>query len=93
MLAIPAGRVCPYGEVARLAGLPGAARRVGAALTGLPSDTALPWHRVINAQGRISLPAGSPAHALQRARLEAEGVEFKVNGKVDLHRFGWTGGI
>lgn len=91
VLAIPAGRVCPYGEVARLAGLPGAARRVGAALKGLPSDTALPWHRVINAQGRISLPKGSPSHALQRERLETEGVEFRLNGAVDLKRFGWRG--
>lgn len=91
VLAIPVGRVCTYGEVARLAGMPGAARRVGAALKGLPEDTALPWHRVINTQGRISLPQGSPSHALQQQRLEAEGVEFKLNGAVDLRRFAWRG--
>jgi methylated-DNA-protein-cysteine methyltransferase-like protein len=91
VFAIPAGRVCTYGEVARLAGLPRAARRVGAALKGLPPETALPWHRVINAQGRISLPPGSSAHARQRERLEAEGVLFKLNGAVDLRRFGWRG--
>lgn len=89
--AIPAGRVCTYGEVARMAGLPGAARRVGAALKGLPPGTALPWHRVINARGRISLPAGSAAHARQRQRLQAEGVAFKPGGGVDLRRFGWRG--
>lgn len=89
--AIPAGRVCTYGEVARLAGLPGAARRVGAALKGLPRGTTLPWHRVINARGRISLPPESSAHARQRERLVAEGVQFKGNGAVDLRRFGWCG--
>jgi len=88
--AIPPGRVCTYGEVARLAGLARAARRVGAALKGLPKDTTIPWHRVINAQGRISLPPGSASYAAQRERLESEGVEFRLNGSVELKRFAWT---
>ena len=87
--AIPRGCVSTYGEVARRAGLPGAARRAGAALRALPSDSRIPWHRVINASGRISLPAGSDSQQLQRERLEAEGVEFRINGSVDLRRFAW----
>jgi methylated-DNA-protein-cysteine methyltransferase-like protein len=87
--AIPRGRVSTYGEVARRAGLPGAARRAGAALRALPPGTRIPWHRVINAGGRISLPPGSDPWHTQRQRLEAEGVEFKLNGSVDLQRFGW----
>ena len=89
--AIPTGQVSTYGEVATMAGLGRGARRVGAALKGLPHDTAIPWHRVLNAQGRISLPAGSDSHARQRERLEAEGVEFRLNGSIDLRRFRWRG--
>lgn len=87
--SIPRGRVCTYGEVARRAGMPGAARRVGAALKGLPRTTRIPWHRVVNASGRISLPPGAEGADRQRARLEQEGVEFKLNGGIDLERFGW----
>ena len=87
--AIPRGCVSTYGEIAHRAGLPGAARRVGTALRALPPDTRIPWHRVINAGGRISLPRGSDSQRLQRQRLEAEGVEFKLNGSIDLRRFGW----
>lgn len=87
---IPAGRVATYGQVAALAGLPGQARLVGYALHALPSESVVPWHRVINAQGRISArwdePGGSVA---QRLRLEAEGVRFDARGRVSLERFGW----
>jgi methylated-DNA-protein-cysteine methyltransferase-like protein len=75
--AIPPGRVDSYGGVARRAGLPGRARLVGHALKAAPRDLDLPWHRVLNASGRISFPEGSEAHALQRRKLEAEGVRFK----------------
>jgi len=75
--SIPAGQVESYGGVARRAGLPRRARLVGHALKAAPADMHLPWHRVVNAAGRISFPAGSPAHALQRRRLEAEGVRFR----------------
>ena len=87
--AIPAGKVATYGSVAQQAGLARAARRVGKALRGLPADTRIPWHRVINAQGRIALPAGSESHNVQRGRLEAEGVCFRGNGSIDLKHFGW----
>lgn len=84
---IPRGRVASYGQVARLAGMPGHARMAGYALHGCP-DPSVPWHRVINAQGRIPLPEADGQAAFQRALLEAEGVRF-VRGRVDLERFGW----
>lgn len=89
---IPAGRVATYGEVARLAGLPRRARLVGQALHVAPDHLDLPWHRVINARGRISLPPTSAGHKRQRCCLEAEGVVF-VGGRVDLARFGWSASL
>ena len=81
--AIPHGEVASYGGIARHAGLPRRARLVGHALKLAPASLGLPWHRVLNAQGRISLPAGSKAHRMQRRMLEEEGVVFR-NGRVDL---------
>lgn len=80
--AIPRGQVASYGGIARRAGLPRRARLVGHALKVAPASLQLPWHRVLNSQGRISLPAGSKAHRLQRRLLEQEGVRFR-NGRVD----------
>jgi methylated-DNA-protein-cysteine methyltransferase-like protein len=91
LMSIPAGRVITYGELARLAGLPGAARLVGTLMSGLGENTQLPWHRVINAQGKISLPENSAARKIQQERLEAEGVIFE-RGKINLRRFGWLSG-
>ncbi|CAD5107844.1 MGMT family protein [Zestomonas carbonaria] len=85
---VPAGKVVSYGELAALAGLGRAARWVGRTLSQLPNDTRLPWHRVIGAGGRLSLPAGSPSGAEQRARLRAEGVTIH-NERVDMRRHGW----
>jgi methylated-DNA-protein-cysteine methyltransferase-like protein len=85
---VPHGRVATYGQVAELAGLRGQARLVGYALAALDADSDVPWHRVVNARGAISLPpAGHPA-LLQRARLEAEGVTFE-GGRVPLDRCRW----
>ena len=84
---IPAGRVATYGQIAELAGLPRGARRVGRVLAALPADSRLPWHRVINAAGRSSLPGA--AGARQRRLLRAEGVRLR-GGRVDLRRYGWT---
>ncbi len=87
---IPVGRVATYGQVARWAGYPGYARQVGYALYRLlPQDSDVPWQRVINAQGRISyspLRYGSDDH--QRALLEAEGIEFDDQDRIDLKRYG-----
>jgi len=85
--SIPRGTVASYGQVAALAGLPRGARRVGRCLAALPSDTRLPWHRVVNAAGGISLPG--PSGRRQRQLLRDEGVAFKGE-RVDLARFRWT---
>lgn len=85
---IPRGKVCTYGNVAEVAGLPRRARLVGTVLRQTPAARGLPWYRVLNAGGRISFPVGSDAYARQRHKLEAEGVVF-VGGRVDLRRYGW----
>lgn len=81
--AIPRGQVASYGVIARRAGLPRRARLVGHALKVAPDELRLPWHRVVNARGAISLPADSPAGRLQRELLEREGVRFQ-NGRACL---------
>ncbi len=85
---IPRGRVSTYGIVAELAGLPRRARLVGTVLKHAPSSRDLPWFRVINAGGRISLPSGSDSYARQKSKLEAEGVIFRGD-RVDMKRYGW----
>jgi methylated-DNA-protein-cysteine methyltransferase-like protein len=85
---IPRGKVCTYGVVAEVAGLPRRARLVGTVLRQTPSSKSVPWFRVINASGRISFPQGSDSYDRQRKHLEAEGVDF-VGGRVDLDRYGW----
>jgi methylated-DNA-protein-cysteine methyltransferase-like protein len=86
---IPAGCVATYGQVAALAGLSGHARQVGYALNALPEGHNIPWHRVINAKGQISVRAEFGHDNLQRLLLEAEGVAFDGKGSVSLERFGW----
>lgn len=80
---IPAGRVVAYGEIARLAGMPRYARRVGRSLASAPAG--LPCHRVVGSNG--TLVRGWSA---QRELLEAEGVGFRPNGCVDMTRHRWT---
>ena len=84
---IPRGRVATYGQVATLAGLYGAARHVGYELHALPEHSTVPWHRVLNARGVISLPGGTGLE--QRMRLEAEGVRFDARGRVTLAAVQW----
>ena len=84
--AIPRGCVSSYGEVAGRAGLPRGARLVGRALAECPGS--VPWHRVLNAAGRISLARGSPSYTRQVKRLEAEGVKVR-DGKVASRYFRW----
>jgi len=84
---IPEGRVSTYGRIAALGGFPQAPRQVGRIIAQLPEATTLPWHRVVNSQGRISRrPGDSPAR--QRRLLEDEGVVF-VAGRVNLDAHGW----
>lgn len=84
---IPRGRVATYGQVARLAGLPGQARLVGYALHALPAGTSLPWQRVVNAQGTVSTRGEHAAR--QRRLLEREGIRFDERGRLSLASFQW----
>ena len=86
---IPAGKVATYGQVAALAGARGHARQVGYALHGLPDGADVPWHRVINARGQISVRSSPGSGVDQRRLLEAEGVEFDHLERIDLSRFRW----
>ncbi|MEM6994792.1 MAG: MGMT family protein [Myxococcota bacterium] len=87
----PPGYVTTYGQVATLLGSPRVARQVGYAMAGASNaDDDVPWHRVINAQGAISDRGDFGRVEEQRARLEAEGVEFNDRGRVDLGRFRYT---
>ena len=89
---IPRGHVLTYGEVARLAGMSRAARRVSQAMRRAPRGMTLPWHRVVNAQGKISFPADSAGFQQQKNLLEEEGVVF-IKGKIDLNRYGYQGAL
>lgn len=90
---IPRGRVSSYGQIAALLGHPRAARTVGWALSGLSDEQAeqVPWQRVINSAGRISISRIDISAELQRQLLEAEGIEFGPDERVDWSRFGWAG--
>jgi methylated-DNA-protein-cysteine methyltransferase-like protein len=85
---IPRGRVSTYGNIADVAGLPRRARLVGTVLKHAPASRDLPWFRVINSSGRISLPSGSDAYARQKRLIEREGVIFRGD-RVDMKRYGW----
>lgn len=85
--AIPAGQVATYGQIAMLAGYPGYARHVGKALGGIPESSTLPWFRVINSQGKISLTG--PDYHRQREKLTAEGVLFSKSERVSLKQYQW----
>lgn len=87
---IPPGRVATYGQIARLLGQPHAARTVGWALGGVPDGATVPWHRVVNAAGRISI-SDRQGISLQRQLLKSEGVVFGSDGRIDLDCYGWDG--
>jgi methylated-DNA-protein-cysteine methyltransferase related protein len=86
---IPEGRVATYGQVASLAGLAGHARQVGYALHALPDGTAIPWHRVVNANGGISLRSMPGGELVQRGLLEREGIRLGPRGRVPLAQVRW----
>lgn len=86
--SIPKGKVATYGQVAAIAGLPGKARMVGKTLSHLPQGSAIPWHRVINAAGKISLPEESDSYVKQQQRLKQEGIEFN-GAKIKLKTYQW----
>jgi methylated-DNA-protein-cysteine methyltransferase-like protein len=88
---IPPGRVATYGQVARWAGCPGYARQVGYALFRLPPQTRdIPWQRVVNAKGEISMsPLRLGSDDWQRSLLAAEGIQFDAHNRINLKAFGW----
>jgi methylated-DNA-protein-cysteine methyltransferase-like protein len=87
---VPAGQAATYGQVALVAGLP-SARMVGRALAALPDKSEVPWHRVINSQGKLAPRSDGKPDPEQRRRLRAEGVQLDRQGRIDFARFAWTG--
>jgi methylated-DNA-protein-cysteine methyltransferase-like protein len=87
---VPSGRVATYGQIAAILDRC-TPRMVGYAMAAVPFGSHVPWHRVINSQGRISTRATGDDCPEQRAMLETEGVRFDERGRVDLEEFGWTG--
>ncbi len=83
---IPRGRVVTYGQIARALGAPHGARTVGWAMRACGDD--IPWHRIVNAQGKISVRPTNGYYE-QRARLKEEGVRFDLDGRIDLKKYGW----
>ena len=89
--SIPEGMVATYGQVAHLAGAPRAARAVGNILKSLDDPAALPWQRVINAGGGISIRGDTSRAERQRSMLRAEGVDFPENKwSCDLDTYEWS---
>ena len=86
---IPEGRVATYGQIARQIQRPRGARQVGYALAALDESRDVPWHRVVNAQGKVSPRARGGYEDWQRILLEDEGVVFDADGRIDLARFLW----
>lgn len=86
---IPRGRVATYGQIARIAGLANRARQVGYALHALEEDSGVPWQRVVNHRGEVSARSFAGMERVQRALLEAEGIEFDERGRIDLAHVQW----
>ena len=86
---VPEGQVATYGQIAGLAGKC-SARQVGYAMAALSGDSGIPWHRIINSQGMISLRSSSEGHRLQRILLETEGIIFSANDTIDLIKYCWN---
>ncbi len=85
---IPRGKVATYGQIAALAGSPRAARQVVRALHTSSDKEKLPWHRVINSKGKISLKPNS-GYEIQKAMLEDEKVIFAADDSIDLKKYLW----
>lgn len=84
---IPKGKVATYGQVAFLAGNPRWSRVVGYALHNNPAPGAIPCHRVVNRDGRVAEAFAFGGGNTQRALLEAEGVVFETDGRIDLKKY------
>jgi methylated-DNA-protein-cysteine methyltransferase-like protein len=87
---IPPGQVASYGQIAKQAGLPRrGARMVARAVAAAPQEMQLPWHRILNAQGCVSIPKTSGRYEQQIELLQKEGVELN-NGKLDMEKYRWS---
>ena len=87
---IPNGRLATYGQIADLIGAYGCARQVGSALRRLKLPSTVPWHRVVNAQGRVSMSLSREGSDwMQRELLMAEGIPVDAEGHLPLHQFLW----
>ena len=87
---IPEGKVCTYGRIGQMAGQPNGARQVTRIIHSMSRKHGLPWHRIINAKGLISLPKAH-GHDEQKALLQSEGVEFDEKDRIDLKKYLWMG--
>ena len=86
---IPEGQVAPYGQIAKQAGLPRrVARMVGRAVGAAPVEMNIPWHRIVNAQGRIAIPQGTARYDLQQELLQQEGIAVK-DGQLNIDQYRW----
>lgn len=87
---IPAGQVASYGQIAKQAGLPRrGARMVARAVGAAPREMNLPWHRIVNAQGKIAIPPGTAGYHRQQELLRQEGVVVE-DGKLDMDAYRWN---
>jgi methylated-DNA-protein-cysteine methyltransferase-like protein len=87
----PRGKIVSYGGVAAMLGQPRAARAVGRALNSLPDGTNVPWWRVVNSRGEVSIRGVQHGEILQRTLLEREGIRFARNGRISWELYGWQG--
>lgn len=86
---IPKGKVATYKQIAALAGRPHAVRAIAWILHSSSKAHKLPWQRVLNAQGKISFPAGSAHFKKQKSLLKKEGIVFLESGRIDLAKYQW----
>ena len=85
---VPSGHVTTYGAIANQLGC--AARTVGFAMAALPKGKDVPWHRVVNYQGRISPRSNGHGNLVQEKLLNAEGIALNTDGRIDLKRYAWN---
>ncbi|WP_223788485.1 MGMT family protein [Marinicella meishanensis] len=88
---IPAGQVATYGQIATMAGNHRAARQVSRVLHSCSQKYQLPWHRVIGAGGRITIPKDLPSHQRQLKKLQSEGIQMGLGDTIDLSIYQWPG--
>ena len=89
--AIPRGKVASYGQIAVYAEIPRAARAVGMILNKLPSDTTIPWWRVVNNSGKLSIRGSIFSRDDQKSLLESEGIKFKKESEFEIEKYRWRG--